>query len=749
MGVLEAEHVKALEDSKAEHAKARKISDNEHAEAQAINDELMKQLERRKQTIDEAVTIICQLEEKIEKLESTSTLITSSMGVQHIQPQAVPSEDTPPHLESTASELILRTPGLYPIYRETTSSAIPSSDCLQMSVKTVSMLHKSPLLKTAFLKADNGSAGTLRSMYLEGEKKPQESPKAASPTRPLSLLSRDEDGEYTNPEDYYRMRTPPLSILSKGSFQSIYGTPEGPVIGLPNVSSDDPDIQPRSVTQNCDADPLPEGRQASRIRKWMDDKESPLKSRHISPRRGVTEPILSIGSLLKREEITNELSHSRATEIAEPQNVVTVRLSPGTMSITKESLRDGSLTLAPSHLAQKEFPRSPSADSDASELARIVVSMGPPGWLGSPHLYPSEKSISIEEESSLYQNNDQNSPELSALRTENVAEKIQDKPFATIKPVPHVNNMMFDSDNYPPKEYRTQLLYKDYPPHSESPPHTTGNVSRLPKSEISPSGRVTRAESPRVRGLEQTPSPLKLSQDMQELENPEAQHYQRLVTPPSDAKTTRSCADSESKLPRLSSSRTTSSSLSVTPLLPARPKFTSRLFPRSQSQSIKVHNTQQVNSPLTQRQSLDAKKQRTGSSTTMPKLLPRAPRTPLLQRAPISRIARPRTKGSAQSQRATSSVITRRETHAISTGTTSSGEEGFLTPSTNSHNDSAAETPPYTGRCQVLQKKGDESNTSSTAVVNEGIQARKWGKALGRTTSLKFKQSFGWKKGEN
>ncbi|MCJ1438383.1 hypothetical protein MMC27_007771 [Xylographa pallens] len=747
MEVLEAEHVKAQEDLKAEHAKAQKFFDAEIAEAQKINDDLLHELERREEAIEEAVAIICQLEEKIETLELTSTLVASSTTAQHVQPENLSNKDTLPQLESTASPSGPKTPEAYPACRDNTLSAIPSSDSLRKSTRTTPMLHKVPFPKPSFLKSDNGSAGTLRSFYLEGEKVPREIPKCASTTRPLSLLSRDDDGDSANPEDYYRMRTPPLSILSKSSFQSIYGTPEGPVIGLSVGSFNYSEIQQRSIKRDNDEAALPERRKTLKIQKWMDDKESPLRSRQISPRRGFTEPIVSIESLLGKEEFTNKQSNWRPNVTTEPLDNITMPPSPGTLCTAYESLRDDPPTLAPSHPSQHESTRPPSADSRASELARIELPFGTPEWFGTPRPKPDESFSIGEPQLSLYQNDDQDSPELPCSWTRKMVGRVQETPSATADLVSHGNNLTFNDDDYIPTECGIQLLYKSYPLHGEIPPHTTRNMSRLSDSEASPADQNPGAESPRAKNLKQTPSPLKLSQDMQGLENPEAQYYQRLITPPSDPKSTMTLSDTESQLPRVSSVRTTSSGLSVTPLLPARPKFSYNIFPRSQSQSIKARNTQQENSPFTQRQSLDISKIRAGLSSTAPSLLPQAPRTPLHQRAPTSRIARPVTAGSAQPQRVSSSVITHRETHMFFTGTTTSEEEGFLTPSTNSHDDSAAETPSHIGKRQGLQNEGAGSQTSSM-VTNEGSLGRKWGAKLGRTASLKIKQSFGWKKGE-
>ena len=729
MEASEAEHMKALEGLKAEHEKARKVFAAESVEAQKINAGLLLQLGQHEQMIDEAVAMICRLEEKIGKLESTSTPIVSSMTEQHVQPEIMSNEDTLPQLEIAVLAPDPKTPESRRTYHGNTLSATPSSDSSLKSPRTAYMFQRAPIPTLSSLGLDSGSAGGLRSLYLEGEKTSQESPEVPLITRPLSALSGDNDGDSANLEDHYRMRSPPLSILSKSSFQSIYGTPEGPVISLKDVSSSNPNEKPHHIDQNSSEDNSSERQIIPRIRKWMDDKESPLRSRYISPRRGFTEPIVSIDSLLGREELIDWESYLRSDDSAKPFDDITVTPSPDTMLTINESLHDSSSTSAPSHRSQEVDTRSPSADSYAGEFARFQSSFGSLEWFGPSKKDPKPKeSTSIGEgESSLYQDNDQDSSELPAPWTGIVPERMHETSSAAASLVPHGNDMMFNGDDYLPTEYGVKLRYKYYPPHGESPPHPMHNVSQSSESATSPAGQAAEMESPRARNVKHTPSPLKVSQHMQGHEKPKAQHYQRLVTPPSDQKSTMTDSDTGSKLPRLSSARTTPSSLSLTPLLPLHPLSSYSVLPKSQSPSIKaqsIQNMQQENSPLAQHPSLEVGKRRTCLSTTAPSLLPRASRPSLPQRTPPSRIARPGASGSAQPQRASSSILPRRATRAVSTDTTTitSEEEGILTPSTNSRDDST--------------------------LVSEDAQGRKWGAKLGRTASLKIKQGFGWKKGK-
>ncbi|MCJ1284374.1 hypothetical protein MMC26_003705 [Xylographa opegraphella] len=740
------EQVEKMETEEAEHVKAHEDLKAEHVEALKINDDLVRELERREQAIQEAVTIICQLEEKIENLESTSTLIVSSPAVQHTQAEQVFTEGTLPQLEYTGSASGPETPEASPVNCDHALSAITSDNSLQKSPRTASVLHRTPLLKPFILKSEMGSAGTLRSLYLAGENNQRESPMTASTTKPLSFLSGDEDEEFTNPEDYYRMRTPPLSILSKSSFPSIYGTPERAVVGPPAVSFSGLDTKPHSVKQGDDKATRTGFRYASRVHNWSDDQESPSKNRHISPRRAFTEPAVSIGSLLRKESTTDKQLNSKFSDLTELHGNVSVLPSPGTMYTTNASRHDDSTTLAHGHLSQEDT-RPPSAESCDSELARIISQFKTPGWFGTPAPKPVEPISTEKGVFGLHDNSEQDSPKLPLPWTGNSAGRLHEHSSATTNSVPYGNNTMFNGGDKLPTEYGTRLPYKRYSPLDETPPRITRNMSGSSEPELSPAGRINGAEFPRSGTLKQTPSPIKVSQERQDYESPEAQYYQRLVTPPSEPRSTITHSDTESKVPHISSSRTTSS-LSTTPLLPPRPKYSYHIFPRSQSQSIKPRETQQENFLMTQRQSLDVSKQGTTISNTAPSLLPIVPRPSLHQRAPASRIARPGTAGSAQPQRASSSIITRSETHAFSTATTARDDEVCLTPSTNSQNDSATDTSSHNARYQGSKNEGAGSQASST-VAKEGTLGRKWGKKLGRTASLKIRQSFGWKKGDN
>ncbi|MCJ1401258.1 hypothetical protein MMC11_004470 [Xylographa trunciseda] len=678
----------------------------EQVEAQKINEELLHELEKRDQAIQEAVTMICELEKKTEKLELTSTLRAPSTLVQ--QQESSPDENISPLLHSAHSTTAPKTPEARHTDRNHILSAIPSNSSLPKPTGTTSMLHRTPLRKASFLKSDNGSTRALRSLYLAEENNLRESPSFTSTTRPFSLRSKDEY-EDTPDEDSYRMKSPALSVLSASSFLSIYEKPESPITGFPDVSITYPKIHRGSIDQESDAAPHIKRHRTIRLPKWIDDKESPSKARSMSPGLGFAEKFISIGSLLATSEPTESMESGDVApehqaypweEFVDPPSSVQKVTGSGTLPSTLEqtdstddSLYEGTPTLAPSHSSQERSTSSESADND--ELASIGApewnpepresvscedeasdgndqdieqdSPEPPtSWTGSAarefYQTPSaDASLASHGNSMMFngedetadcddQDNGQDSPELPIPLIGSVATRFHQTPSASL--APHGNSMIFSGDDNLPAEYATPFLYKYYPPHGATPPRMTRNTSQSSESGASPSpahaGQITEQEWLRSKTTKQTPSPLKQAHHIHETKNPEAQHYQRLVTPPSEPKSTTTRPDTQSKLPR-------------------------------------------------------------ASSFGAPTLLPRP------KRAALPRI--------------------------------NSGEERPSTPTTNARDECVDETPASSDPGLAPKVAGAGSHAPRRAAANEGAEGRKWGKGLGRTASLKIKQSFGWKKG--
>ena len=166
----------------------------ELVEAQNINDKLLQELEKRDQAIQEAVAMICELEEKIEKPQEASTPSIPLMIVPQILHENASAGETLPLLDSARSSSGPKTPEDRHTSRDYTLPAIPNSGSLPKSTGTTSTLHRMPLRPPSFLKSDSGSTNALRSLYLADENNLRESPSFVSTSRPLSLHSTDEYG---------------------------------------------------------------------------------------------------------------------------------------------------------------------------------------------------------------------------------------------------------------------------------------------------------------------------------------------------------------------------------------------------------------------------------------------------------------------------------------------------------------------------------------------------------------------------
>lgn len=191
-----------------------------NAELQEVNEQLLQELVKRDQAIEEAVEIICQLEEKLDrsmnKFEggvmegfSMDTVEDGSVvyGQDRPQPSAPSTRDkgltvasTPIHINAQAAPLRRR-------------DDVNSSYSRRRARRTPSILA-----------AEQDSWGTLRSLYLAGDSGGGNVPRLSGQRSrlDLALLNRSQSsGSVRSTTD--GLDSPRLSVLSASSFLSIYG----------------------------------------------------------------------------------------------------------------------------------------------------------------------------------------------------------------------------------------------------------------------------------------------------------------------------------------------------------------------------------------------------------------------------------------------------------------------------------------------------------------------------------------------
>ena len=158
----------------------------------SLNEDMVKELEKRDEAVKEAVSIICDLEEKVETLEQSSLPQTSRLP------------HTPSPNGNPAKHRNLPAPKNLELLSPTSTMGmghLPTSKLSTVPQKRV----------PSFMCEKKPSTNALRSVYLE----PSAQLRAVKSY--ASILSREDESPHMDPLD-----SPQLSVLSESSFPSIY-----------------------------------------------------------------------------------------------------------------------------------------------------------------------------------------------------------------------------------------------------------------------------------------------------------------------------------------------------------------------------------------------------------------------------------------------------------------------------------------------------------------------------------------------
>ncbi|KAI9666837.1 MAG: hypothetical protein M1829_005640 [Trizodia sp. TS-e1964] len=258
--------------------------ESQNEELQEMNETLVEELAKRDRAVEEAVAIICQLEERLERMEERMINTRPSTAQPDTEYFTTDAEETippssPPETQRPKTPTRSR-PG---ISSNVSSRLIDLATPQRPAAKTTA---RAP----SFLTSDKaGSAGALRSLYLAGENESVFSLKSLS--RQASKISH-EGAAWGVEEDDNRLaglESPSLSILSESSFLSVYGErrrQERDRSALSHINevatpSQGPNPRPSTEAENQGENTA----KASRVEKWMDDRTIPNKTIRTSPGR--------------------------------------------------------------------------------------------------------------------------------------------------------------------------------------------------------------------------------------------------------------------------------------------------------------------------------------------------------------------------------------------------------------------------------------------------------------------------------
>lgn len=256
------EHIEA---ARAKVERAEQLQE-EHTELLRINSQLVAELENRDKAVEEAMDLICDLEDQVAELKernsatrpSTANADSGYAGTETHE-QAPPS--SPPEVGRPP-----KTPHVSQRQPPPAASAATSKLFNAVNGQSPVRARREP----AVLSQKKPSTQALRSVYLEASK-------SLNPVQSFqSLLSRREE------EDEERLSSPRLSVLSKSSFPSLYSPKKASPEKYPWEGEDDELLaSPAGLNLHLRQDSI------KRVSQWMDDRdapeETPSKSNAIAP----------------------------------------------------------------------------------------------------------------------------------------------------------------------------------------------------------------------------------------------------------------------------------------------------------------------------------------------------------------------------------------------------------------------------------------------------------------------------------
>ena len=258
----------------------------DNQELQSINEELLLELEKRDVAIQEAVSLICELETKNEEMQMAVVRMdfTQSSSTSDPEPVKEGNEIIASPL-STISGMGPSGPSQLPDVGVQTDLQAPSEHSLSAPDTLSPPKAKSARRVPNFIRETKKSTNVLRSMYSSDG-----NASFVSLARPSSLFSGDDDDD-----DYMDRQTtnsPRLSILSESGFSSIYG---GRKDHLFDEIEDKGEVPEPSLPNMASGPPEGDTQRESRLQKWLDERNMP---RTPSPKPTANDKISSIGEVL-------------------------------------------------------------------------------------------------------------------------------------------------------------------------------------------------------------------------------------------------------------------------------------------------------------------------------------------------------------------------------------------------------------------------------------------------------------------
>lgn len=194
------ERVQEMEALEEELQELREVEEN-NERLRESNEQLRLELDKRDQAVNEAVELICQLEAKIESLESNQGDECDSTNRPHTDGLSGSSESSP-RTSTPRSRIIVDVPD-----RSSSRKGTSSALSLRSRAGTPGSSRR-PRRQPSFLRDSSGSTSALRSLYV-----PENTDRSHGALEPISRTQSN-----LSHEEHPELESPRLSILSECSY---------------------------------------------------------------------------------------------------------------------------------------------------------------------------------------------------------------------------------------------------------------------------------------------------------------------------------------------------------------------------------------------------------------------------------------------------------------------------------------------------------------------------------------------------
>ncbi|KAI9711145.1 MAG: hypothetical protein M1812_007249 [Candelaria pacifica] len=362
------QRVTALE----EQLERYKTQQTENEELQEVNEQLLAELEKRDRAVEEAVGIICELEEKVEGLEQKVDGLQDQLADTRPSTAQPDTEcfttDREDSLPPSSPPDFHGLPSMTPV-RNMLPTQLPVRNLIDLAAP---MMSKTPVRKPSFLTSNSGSHNALRSLYRVGEDR--RAPFAPSSTRD-SMLS-----DVRSEKDLDYMNSPRLSVLSESSFLSVYGDKREQKVVMPPAEVPMAEADHQDHGEVCDTlkdntnSAAPKRMNMARVNDWIEERaRSPGGSivSSISSEHGTQiEPTED-----KLEPPDNTIGHNPATQKSREgkRDQTKMKQLPFLRSHEQGSQTSGDMgfnreVLPPTPDTMSNFEKLPSLNHSASSI---------------------------------------------------------------------------------------------------------------------------------------------------------------------------------------------------------------------------------------------------------------------------------------------------------------------------------------------------------------------------------------------